>query len=264
MLRIVTTAASRNAIRAVAPVARVAALRLAPACCLHTAAPRSVAPRAQEADIEEEGQREPIPFDEARSNLVSAFAKEAESFDLSEDFAESYAKDRNLSVSIDLPSESVVATRSAEGHKIQIAFRAEALDTQENMEEEEQQQADEEDKLPEHRFAVDITAPNGKILRLECFNSPKGELEVGNITFPDSVTPNPATTPRLTEEQEAEAARTALRTEELTEEASQALFDYLEALGVDDDLAVFVSSQAQHVRTQAMIQRINQLKAFAQ
>jgi hypothetical protein len=87
---------------------------------------------------------------------------------------------------------------------------------------------------------------------------------VGNITFPTSVTADPATAPRLTEEQEAEAARTALRVEELSEEASQALFDYLEALGVDDDLAVYVSSQAQNVRTQAMIQRINKVKEFVQ
>jgi hypothetical protein len=203
-----------------------------------------------------------VPFPEARSKLVSAVAKELETFDTQDEFTDSYVKDHGLVVKTDLASESVVATRTSEGHKIQISFRAEALEEPEQ--EEQQEEGEQEQKMPEHRFFVDIQSPSGKFLRLECFNSPQGELEVGNMWFPTSASPNPATTPQPTPEQELASARDGLRVEELSEEASQALFDYLEALGVDDDLAVYVSSQAQAVRTQAMIKRIENLKQFAQ
>jgi hypothetical protein len=110
--------------------------------------------------------------------VLTAFAKESESFDVSEDYAESYVKDQGLEVKINVEAETVVATRTSEGHNIQIAFRAEALETpeEEPQETEGQEQQQEEDKLPEHRFMVDITAPNGKIMRLESGNRRKHKL----------------------------------------------------------------------------------------
>lgn len=203
-----------------------------------------------------------VPFPEARSKLVTVVAQEIASFDTSDQFVDQYSKDTGLSVAVNLDTETVVATRDIHNHKVQISFRAEALEPE--QEQEQEQEEEESQKLPEHRFAVDITAPNGSILRLECFNSPEGELEVGAISFPSAVSADPATAPSLSPEAEANAARDSLRVEDMSEESSEAFFDYCESIGVDDDLAVFVSSQAQLVRTQAMVARLNKLKNFAQ
>ena len=248
---------------------------------------------------------------------MSTLAAEIASFDTTDEYAETYAKEHGLSVSANLDAETVVCTRSNEGHSIRITFRAEALETEEPQEEEEpEQEEDKQDKLPEHKFLVvrrhrqrrggslivwmkkkldgdgvllkcarawrdsdecllravscrslssqDVTNPSGSIMRLECFNSPTGELEVGAVSFPSSVAADPATVTREAAEKAEENASPSLRVDEMSDEASESFFTYLEGLGVDDDLAVFVASQAQLVRTKAMIERLNKLKQFAQ
>lgn len=271
MLRILSTL-PRVAVRT---VARSAAIRALPACAarvqlVHTTqtvrAPKTNAPApVEEQEVEEqEEERAPVPFPEARSKVVSTLAAEIASFDTTDEYAESYAKEHNLAVTANLDAETVVCTRSNEGHSIRITFRAEALETEEPQEEEEGEEEDKQDKLPEHKFLVDVTNPSGSIMRLECFNSPTGELEVGAVSFPASVSADPATVTREAADKAEENAPPALRVDEMSDEASESFFTYLEGLGVDDDLAVFVASQAQLVRTKAMIERLNKLKQFAQ
>lgn len=209
------------------------------------------------------GVSEPIPFPEAASGVVSAVAAELASFDTSDEYVESYTKDHALTVSANMDAETLVITRKSQNHDIRITMRAEALE-QEEPEEDAKDDDEDETKLPEHRFFIDITNPKGSIMRLECFNSPQGELEVGSLTFPSSVAPDLATVSRADSDKADEAAPVALRVDEMEESTSSAFFAYLESLGVDDDLAVFVASQAQIVRTKAQMARLEKFKNFAQ
>lgn len=219
-----------------------------------------------EQEVEEQGEeRAPVPFPEARTKLVSTLAAEIAEFDASDEYAESYVKEHNLIVATNLDTETVVCTRKSQDHEIRVSFRAEALEGEEPQEDEEEESEDkQQNKLPEHKFLVDVTNPNGSIMRLECFNSPTGELEVGAVSFPTTVAVDPATITRdAADKADAEAAP-SLRVDEMTDDSSESFFTYLESLNIDDDLAVFVASQAQQVRTKAMIVRLTKLKQFVQ
>lgn len=194
---------------------------------------------------------------------MKAVAAELASFDTTDDYVESYTKDHQLTVDANTDAETLIITRKSQNHDIRITMRAEALE-QEEPEEEAKEDEEDDNKLPEHRFFIDITNPKGSIMRLECFNSPQGELEVGSLTFPTSVSPDLATVTRAESEKADEAAPVALRVDEMEENTSTAFFSYLESLGVDDDLAVFVASQAQIVRTKAQMARLEKFKNFAQ
>lgn len=205
-----------------------------------------------------------LPIGEARANLVKSLSEDISQLETSNSWIEEYVQANGYTVKTNVETQGVVAIRKNEGYEIRATFRA--TDYTEPDAENQPENSDFEEPINEHAFFVDITAPNGKILRVDCANAPDAELVIHGISFPDTVSDDPtaADAPIRSNDEEAPMTEGALDFHDLEPASQENLLDLFESLGVDDDLALFVATQAQIVRSLNLQKDLTNLKTFLQ
>lgn len=203
-----------------------------------------------------------VPLSAARSSLVSSLSADLSTLDVSNEWTTEYIQQTGFAVKSNAENEGVIAERTVEGHQVRVTFRASDYNEPEEREEEAEEES--EEPINEHVFFVDITNPAGKLLRVDCANAPDGELVLHSLSFPSSVSADPTTLPARKAEEDLPSSEGAMDFDDLNEASQEHLLDLFAAIGVDDDLALFVANQAQLVRTQKLVHDMTKLKEFAQ
>jgi hypothetical protein len=197
-----------------------------------------------------------------KTQLTSQLAEEIQN--VNNEGNSDYAKENNFDVQRDLATQSAVATRTApSGHKVRLTLRADEEMPDEDQEENEgQENNNEEDNYPQQVFVVEITNPSSnKVMRIDAYTHKSGELVVDNMSFPASS--SSLRDPTVSSDK-APMPEGQLNVDMMPSSMQETLFEMLEAVGVDDDLAVFAAELGEQIKSDQYSGELKNLQEWAQ